>query len=578
MTFAKIKKEYMDLRQKALSEIKSNLKGKSVRFNDLTLRDGHQSLFATRMTGEQIARIVTDIARSGFYDMEVWGGATLDVCMRYLDENPFERLGMITAACKGHCLTRALCRGANLFGYQPYPADIIRDFSVAALDRGLDIMRIFDALNDPENLKVAVKSVKDAGGKVDAAISYTTGPIFTVDYWTDICKTYEKLGADMISVKDMAGLATPEMAWELIPALGRALTVPVHWHSHCTPGFGHITAVIAMMLGIDCVDTCFMPFAGGSSHPSVELLHFFATRLGIDDGLDTTNFVKIDSELRTIREELVQFDSFKGFIPEPFCVTEKLEQFADDVIVAIALGDLNLATVLMHKIEDDMGFPPADAAVRDAQVPGGMLTNMLSQLEAFGMLDRLTDVLEEIPVVREACGSVPLVTPTSQIVGVQAVNNVKFGRWQNNIIDYVRLVKGEFGKTPVPIDPDFREKITGQRDEIRYDASDFDYTLPVWGDLTSEELYPDRESELCYYLFPKVAGGEKGFLARRATERREKTAEAEHLDYVTHLMERAQFKLSSKNPRVSILSPDEAASLHDLLMASVQGGAEYPEE
>ena len=578
MSFADIQKDYMDLRQKALSEVKSNLKGKSVRFNDLTLRDGHQSLFATRMTGGQISRVVGEIARSGFYDMEVWGGATLDVCMRYLDENPFERLGMITEACRGYSLTRALCRGANLFGYQPYPADIIRDFSVAALERGLDIMRIFDALNDPDNLKVAVKSVKDAGGKVDAAVSYTTGPIFTVDYWTDKFITYEKLGADMVSVKDMAGLATPEVAWELIPALGRVLTVPIHWHSHCTPGYGHITAVIAMMLGIDCIDTCFMPFAGGSSHPSVELLHFFATRLGIDDGIDTTNFVKIDSELRVIREELSAFDTFKQHTPQPFRITEKLERLADDVIVAIALGDLNLATILMHIIEDDMGFPPADEAVRDAQVPGGMLTNMLSQLEAFGMIDRLTDVLEEIPVVRKACGYVPLVTPTSQIVGVQAVNNVKFGRWQNNIVDYVRLVKGEFGKTPVAIDPEFRMQITGQKKEIRYDASDFDYTLPEIDEFTPEELYPDRESELCYYLFPKVAGGESGFLARRAMERRDKGAEGEHREYLAKLREQAQFKLSSRNPRVSILSPDEATSLHELLTASVQGIAIYPED
>ena len=578
MSFAQIQKEYMGLRQKALSEIKSNLKGKSVRFNDLTLRDGHQSLFATRMTGEQIARIVEDIARSGFYNMEVWGGATLDVCMRYLDENPFERLGMITDACKGHCLTRALCRGANLFGYQPYPADIIRDFSVAALERGLDIMRIFDALNDSDNLKVAVKSVKDAGGKVDVAVSYTTGPIFTVDYWTDKFMMYEKLGADMVSVKDMAGLATPEVAWELIPALTSKLTVPIHWHSHCTPGYGHITGVIAMILGIDCIDTCFMPFAGGSSHPSVELLHFFAGRLGINDGIDTTNFLKIDTELRTIREELSEFDKFKEHTPDPFLATDKLERLADDVIVAIALGDLNLATVLMHQIEDDLGFPPPDEAVRDAQVPGGMLTNMLSQLETSNMIDRLKNVLEEIPVVREACGFVPLVTPTSQIVGMQAVNNVKFGRWQKNIVDYVRLVKGEFGKTPVKIDPDFREQITGQRDETRYDPSDFDYSLPEIDEFTQDELYPDRESELCYYLFPKVAGGENGFLAMRAMERRDKAAQAEHKEYLTKLREQAQFKLSSKNPRASVLSPDEATSLHELLIESVQGTAIYPEE
>ncbi len=571
MSFAEIQGDYKDLRQKALSEVRKNIKGRSVKYNDLSLRDGHQSLFATRMTGEQIAKVVDDIARCGFYNMEVWGGATLDVCMRYLDENPFERLGMITDATKGHSLSRALCRGANLFGYQPYPADIIRDFCLAALERGLDIMRIFDALNDPENLKVAVRSVKEGGGKVDAAVSYTTGPVFTIDYWTKVFKTYEDLGADMISVKDMAGLATPEAAWELIPALKQVLTVPVHWHSHCTPGYGHITGVIAMMLGIDCIDTCFMPFAGGSSHPSVELLHFFAGRMGLDDGLDTTNFAKIDEELRLIRDELSDFDKFQAYVPKQFKVTDELQKQADDVIVAIALGDLKLATVLMHKIEHDLGFPPPDRKVRDAQVPGGMLTNMLSQLEAFGMIDRLDDVLEEIPVVRESCGFVPLVTPTSQIVGVQAVNNVKFGRWQNNITDYVRLVKGEFGRTPVAIDPDVREEITGSREETRYDPSGFEYTLPETEEFTADDLYPDREFELCYYLFPKVAGGADGFLARRARERKDQALEEDHREYLGQLRDQAQRKLSSRNTRVSVLSPDEAVSLHELLVSEVKG-------
>jgi pyruvate carboxylase subunit B len=578
MSFTGIQKEYMDLRHKALADVRASLKGRSVRFNDLTLRDGHQSLFATRMTGKQIARVVHDIAGCGFYDLEVWGGATLDVCMRYLNENPFERLGMITAAAKGHSLTRALCRGANLFGYQPYPADIIRDFCLAALERGLDIMRIFDALNDPENLKVPVKAVKDGGGKVDGAVCYTTGPVFTVDYWKKIFKIYEDLGSDMISVKDMAGLATPQAAWELLPALTKTLTVPLHWHSHCTPGYGHMTGLISMMLGIDCIDTCFMPFAGGSSHPSVELLHFFASRVGIDDGMDTTNFARIDGELREARNELREFDKFRQYVPKPFATSRELEKLADDVIIAVALGDLDLAMFLMHRIEAKQGFPPPDEKVRDAQVPGGMLTNMLSQLEAFGMIDRLNDVLEEIPTVREACGYVPLVTPTSQIVGVQAVHNVKFGRWQNNITDYVRLVKGEFGRTPVKIDPAFREMIAGTRDEVRYDPSNFDYTLPTTEEFSTEELYPDREHELCYYLFPKVAGGEDGFLARRARDRKREAAEEERRRHIEHLREDAQFKLSGKNSRIATLSPDQAASLHDLLVAEVQGMEIYPSD
>jgi pyruvate/oxaloacetate carboxyltransferase len=571
MTFPELEKKYKTIRTKALKDVKESVKGRTIRFNDLTLRDGHQSLFATRMSGKQIARVVDDIASCGFYDLEVWGGATLDVAMRYLDENPFERLGMITKASKGKSLSRALCRGVNLFGYQPYPDDIIRDFSSAAIGRGLDLMRIFDALNDPDNLKVPVKAVKDAGGLVDAAVSYTTGPVFDTAYWTAISKIYQDLGADILSVKDMAGLANPQAAWELIPALKEALDIPVHWHSHCTPGYGHLTAVIAMLLGADAIDTCFMPFAGGSSHPSIELMHFFAGLLGIHDGIDTSSFEKLDSELRVIRSELCEFDKFQQYVGKPFRVSPELEKQADDVIVALALGDLDLALVIMQKIEADLNFPAPDLHVRDAQVPGGMFTNMLSQLETFGMLDRLRDVLDEIPVVREAAGFVPLVTPTSQIVGVQAVNNVKFGRWNNNITDYVRLVRGEFGRTPVPIDPKFREKITGSAQEVRYDPSSFDYSLPGTSEFMPDELYPDREHELCYYLFPKVAGGESGFLARRALERRERKAQEEAEERLSRVREQARFKLSSRNTRIAALSEAESEALHEVLVREVQG-------
>lgn len=571
MSFLESSKKYQTLKKKALKDLKENLQGRKVRFNDITLRDGHQSLFATRMTSEQIYRVVKDIADCGFYDMEVWGGATLDVCLRFLDENPFERLGMITSFTKGKSLTRALLRGVNLFGYQPYPNDLIRDFVSASHKRGLDIMRIFDALNDPANLEEPIKAVKDAGGLVDAAVSYTTGPIFNVDYWVSISKIYQDLGADMLSVKDMAGLATPQTAWELIPALKKALDIPVHWHSHCTPGYGHLTGLIAMILGADAVDTCFMPFAGGASHPSVELMHYFAEKLGINDGISTEKFAAIDNELRNIRTELCDFDKFQHCIPHPFKVTPELENLADNILVALALGDLDIALVLMQKIEANFNFPPPDLHVRDAQVPGGMFTNMLSQLETFGMLDRLKDVLEEIPIVREAAGFVPLVTPTSQIVGVQAVNNVKFGRWQKNITDFVRLVRGEFGRTPVPIDPAFRKMITGSEDEVRYDPSNFDYSLPATSEFTKEELYPDREHELCYYLFPQISGGEQGFLARRAKERRMKKEREEHEHRMAKLREQAMSKLTSHNTRIAALSSDESASLHHLLVAEVQG-------
>ena len=573
MNYNHLHETYNSLKNKTLESIKEKVSGTKVRFNDLSMRDGHQSLFATRMTGEQISRVLYDIVDCGFYDLEVWGGATLDVCLRYLDENPFERLQMICDAARGKTYTRALLRGVNLFGYSPYPPDIVEAFCKAAHGRGLDIMRIFDALNDPNNLEAAVKSVKKYKGLVDAAVSYTTGPIYDTAYYTDKFKTYEELGADMVTVKDMAGLATPEVAWELMPALKNHLDIPIKWHSHCTPGFGHITSVIGLMCGIDMIDTCFLPFAGGSSHPSVELLHAFAKRLGIDDGMDTSRFAEIDGALRKVRKELKDYDSFKD-IPEPFEVDEELGSMMDDIVILLGFGEIELATRAMHHLEAKLGFPPPDDAVRAAQVPGGMLSNMYSQLEGFGMKDRLGDVLKEIPIVRQACGYVPLVTPTSQIVGVQAVNNVKFGRWKNNITDYVRLVRGEFGQTPVDIDPKYREEITGSPEEIRYDATQFDYTLPPTQDFTADELYPDREFELLYYLFPKVAGGKDGFLEKRARERREQLARDERDQYLDTVRSRAQFKLSGKNPRTATLSEEESEALHTLLVAEVTG--EYP--
>lgn len=508
---------------------------------DLTLRDGQQSAFATRMNQQQVDRVLPYYKNAGFYAMEVWGGAVPDSVMRYLNENPWDRLEKIKAAVGDVSKLTALSRGRNLFGYAPYTDQIIDGFCKNAIESGLGIMRIFDALNDVNNVKSTVKYVKQYGGIADCAVCYTIdpkypklsfwqklsgkknpAPVFTNDYFLNKAKEMEALGADMITIKDMSGLVPPSRIAELIPLFKQNLKVPVDFHTHCTPGYGLGAVLMAIIKGVDIVDTNIWNFAGGPAAPAIELVYLFCQKLGIELDIDMEAVARINKELLSIRKELEAYDAVKQ-IPNPFNpLTDKLPAEIDRLFdKAIEAAQTNQEEALLdacHAIEAYFNFPKPNELVKKAEIPGGMYTNMVAQLKQLNSMDILEKAMELIPSVRLAAGLPPLVTPTSQIVGAQAVNcalDQKAGKpmYSNVSNQFVALVKGEYGKTPVPVDPEFRLKIAGVREETPYDTSKYQMqpnpTLPEAGGV---QLAENEKETLLLELFPQVA---KNFLTKQ---------------------------------------------------------------
>jgi len=515
---------------------------------DLTLRDGQQSQLATRMNQNQVDRLLPDYQKAGFYAMEVWGGAVPDSVMRYLDENPWERLEKIKAAVGPVSKLTALSRGRNLFGYNPYPDEVIEGFCRNSVRSGIDIMRIFDALNDLDNMTSTIRFIKENRGSADCAVCYTVDPKFTfadraraflrgsplpgrifgIDYFVAKARQLSDLGADMITIKDMAGLLDPASCGALIRALKKSIAIPVNLHTHCTPGFGLASVLMAMVNGVDIVDTVILNFSGGPAAPAFELIQLFADKLGLETGVDRQAVARINRQLLEIRRELEQFDQYKMF-PRPFDLAADTLPVEIDTLFDQAIGAARaerITELLRHAqaIEKYFNFPAPDDIVRVAQIPGGMYTNMLAQLQQ-AKLEHLKDkVLQTVPRVRFDAGVPPLVTPTSQIVGVQAVNCVideanGKPRYTSKSIQFVNLVKGTYGRTPVPIDPAFREKIAGTRLETPYDTSQYrKQDNPVLADLGGVRLAKDEKEELLLELFPTVANT---FLSkRRETEYR----------------------------------------------------------
>ncbi|HNZ42816.1 MAG TPA: carboxylase [Bacteroidales bacterium] len=502
---------------------------------DLTLRDGQQSLFATRMNQEQVDKVIPLYKEANFYAMEVWGGAVPDSIMRYLGENPWDRLEKIKVAIGDSCKLTALSRGRNLFGYNPYPEEVIEGFCRYAIQSGIGIMRIFDALNDVDNIKSSIKYVKENGGIADATVCYTVDPhfsskdrikallrakllpnnIFTDEYFLNKALEMEALGADMISVKDMAGLIPPVRSGRLIKLLKEKLKIPVDFHTHCTPGYGLASSLMAVINGVDILDTSIMTFAGGPAAPAYELIQLFCNKLGVETGVNQEVVVKINNILRDIRTEMADVDSYKMF-PREFDITrDKLPQDIDDLFeLAIAYAKSNKEEELLdccHKIERYFKFPEPNENVKFAEIPGGMYTNMLAQLKTLKLEKLLPRTLEIIPTVRLAAGCPPLVTPTSQIVGVQAVNciideNKGQPFYTTKSIQFVNLVKGQYGHTPIPIDPEFRYKIAGVKEETPYDTKNYrkqdNPVFPEYGDV---KLADNPKDELLLELFPAVA-------------------------------------------------------------------------
>ena len=535
---------------------------------DLTLRDGQQSSFATRMNQNQVDRVLPFYKDAKFYAMEVWGGAVPDSVMRYLNENPWDRLEKIKAVIGDVSKLTALSRGRNLFGYAPYTDEIIEGFCKNAIESGLGIMRIFDALNDVNNVKSTIKYVKKYGGMADCAVCYTIDPkypklslmdklkgkknpepVFTNEYFLNKAKEMEALGADMITIKDMSGLINPARISEMMQLFKSNLKIPVDFHTHCTPGYGLGAVLSAIVHGVDIVDTNIWNFAGGPAAPAIELIYIFCKKLGIELDVNMEAVAKINKELYTIRKELEAYDAVKQF-PNPFnpltdTLPANIDKLFDDAIAAAKSNNEEALLEACHAIEAYFNFPKPNELVKKAEVPGGMYTNMVAQLKQLNSMESLEDAMKLIPTVRLAAGLPPLVTPTSQIVGAQAVNcalDIKNGKpmYSNVSNQFVALVKGEYGKTPVPVDPEFRLKIAGTREETPYDTSKYQMQEnPVLTEFGGVKLAENEKEVLLMELFPAVAKNfltkqkEARYMATHKEEQTQQTAEVQKEEPIT---------------------------------------------
>ena len=531
----------------------------ALKIRDLTLRDGQQSLFATRMNQETIDKLLPYYEDAHFYIMEVWGGAVPDSVMRYLDESPWDRLRIVSKAMDSKsehpkALLSALSRGRNLFGYVPYPDSVLEGFYKEAIDNGLNVMRIFDALNDIDNVRESIRLINQLGGIADGAVCYTVDPkaeapeqpsgfmgklksmfgnkpkepekIFTDDYFVSKAKAMEALGAKIITLKDMAGLVNPLRAASIISALKSAVKVPVDFHTHCTPGYGLASSLMAIIKGVDILDTNIWWFGGGSAAPAIELIYIFCQRLGVEVEANMEAVGRIRKELFNARKALADFDLNRDKMPiefDPLNDTLPAEVAAlFDTAIQFAFADDEEGLLeTCHKIEAYFNFPKPNELVKNAEVPGGMYSNMVAQLKQLKSEDLLEDAMRLIPMVRRDAGLIPLVTPTSQIVGSQAVlvaldrkNGKPDYTTTNN--QFISLVKGEYGKTPVAIDPTFREKITGSPEEKAYDVSSYKRPQnPVLEDMGGMPLASNNEEMLLLELLPS---GANGFLRKRRAE------------------------------------------------------------
>jgi oxaloacetate decarboxylase alpha subunit len=417
------------------------------------------------MTTEEMLPILAEMDKVGYHSLEAWGGATFDACMRFLNEDPWERLRKIRAEVKNTKL-QMLFRGQNILGYRHYSDDVVEYFVQKSIANGIDIIRIFDALNDPRNLTTAINATKKEGGHVQAAFSYTTGPVYTMDYYSKYAKQLEEMGADSICIKDMAGLLKPYDAYELVKTLKASTSLPIQLHTHYTAGLASMTLLKAIEAGVDVVDTAISPMAMGTSQPPTETLVATLQGTEYDTGISLDQLNKIGKHFTPLREKYL----------------------ADGILNPKALKvDVN---ALLY------------------QVPGGMLSNLMSQLKQAGKEDKLTEVLEEVPRVRADVGYPPLVTPSSQIVGTQAVFNVLNGeRYKTCTKEFKGVVRGEYGKTPVAIDPEFVKKILGDDAEIidHRPADDLAPELETLRAAIPAGYLEQEEDVLSYALFEQVA-------------------------------------------------------------------------
>ena len=441
----------------------SEIKKKPVGITETILRDAHQSQIATRMTTEQMLPIIDKMDQVGYHSVECWGGATFDACLRFLKEDPWERLRKLRDGFK-HTKLQMLLRGQNILGYRHYADDVVEYFVQKSIANGIDIIRIFDAFNDLRNLETSVKACKKEGGHAQIALCYTLGEAYTLDYWKEIAKRIEEMGADSICIKDMAGLLVPYEAEALVKALKASTKLPIQLHTHYTSGVASMTYMKAVEAGCDIIDTAMSPFALGTSQPATEVMCETFRETPFDTGLDQKLLAEIADYFRPIQEE-----ALKSGLLNPK-----------------VLG-VNIKTLMY-------------------QVPGGMLSNLVSQLKDAHAEDKYYDVLEEIPRVRKDFGEPPLVTPSSQIVGTQAVLNVLMGeRYKMITKESKALLHGEYGQTVKPFNPEVQKKACG--DETPITCRPADLLEPELREMEKEVARYKQQDEdvLSYALFPQVA-------------------------------------------------------------------------
>ncbi len=436
---------------------------KPVKITETVLRDAHQSLIATRMTTEQMLPIIDKMDKVGYHSVECWGGATFDACLRFLKEDPWDRLRKLRDGFKNTKL-QMLFRGQNILGYRPYADDVVEYFVQKSAANGIDIIRIFDCLNDIRNLETAVKAANKEKGHAQVALSYTLGDAYTMDYWKNMARQIEEMGADSICIKDMAGLLLPYTTYELVKALKETVKIPVQLHTHYTSGEASMVYLKAVEAGVDVIDCAMSPLAMGTSQPPTESIVAALQGTEYDTGYDLDKLIEISDYFKPLREKYIE------------------------------------SGLMSTKV---MGV---DVNTLKYQVPGGMLSNLVSQLKQQHAEDKYDEVLKEVPRVREDMGFPPLVTPSSQIVGTQAVLNVLMGERYKMITKETKgIVKGEYGRTPVPIKPEIVEKIIGNDKQITCRPADL--LKPELENMKKECAEWTRQDEdvLSYALFGQVA-------------------------------------------------------------------------
>ncbi len=451
---------------------------KKVQFTETVLRDANQSLIATRLPASKFVDILDTMNKAGYYSIECWGGATFDSCYRFLNEDPWERLRILKSHLPDTKL-QMLLRGQNLLGYKHYPDDVVRKFVQKSIENGIDVIRTFDALNDTRNVQVAIEETVKNGAIASGAISYTTSPVHTLKNFVNVAKEMKKMGASTICIKDMAGVMGPQEASDLVKALKDGVDLPVILHTHCTTGLAYMTYLKAVEAGCDVIDTATSCFSGGTSQPATETLVHAFKQLGYEVDLDQKAIKEVNDFFKPIRDEYLKD------------------------------GTLMPKSLL------------TDTDALNYKVPGGMLSNLFSQLKQLNALDRLDEVLAEVPNVRKDLGYPPLVTPMSQMVGVQATQNVLFGKYKNVGKEVKAYLHGEYGKAPGEVNEELRKQVLGDTPVIteRFANTlepEFEKTKAELGDKVSSD-----EEVLSYILFPQVVGD---YFAKKQEERERKVS------------------------------------------------------